>query len=35
MTVQNKVDPAVARSLHADLSAGFVPFDARVTGLAL
>jgi hypothetical protein len=35
VTVQNKVDPAVARALHADLSAGFVPFDAQVTGLAL
>ncbi|SDN98880.1 2'-5' RNA ligase superfamily protein [Methylobacterium phyllostachyos] len=26
VTVQNKVDPATARALHADLQAGFVPF---------
>ena len=35
VTVQNKVDPAVARALHAELSAGFVPWTARVTGLGL
>ena len=35
ITVQNKVDPAVARALHAELSAGFVPFEAQGTGLAL
>jgi len=35
ITVQNKVDPAVARALHEELSAGFQPFDATGTGLAL
>ncbi|MGI4741498.1 MAG: 2'-5' RNA ligase family protein [Janthinobacterium lividum] len=35
ITVQNKVDPAVARALHTELSANFVPFDATGTGLAL
>ena len=35
ITVQNKVDPAVARALLAELSAGFEPFDVRGTGLAL
>jgi hypothetical protein len=35
VTVQNKVDPAVARALHDDLTAGFVPWEATVTGLAL
>ena len=35
ITVQNKVDPAVARALHAELSAGFIPFGAQGTGLAL
>ena len=33
VTVQNKVAPAQARALHADLSAGFAPFAA--TGVAL
>jgi hypothetical protein len=35
ITVQNKVDPAVARALHEELVAGFQPFDALGTGLAL
>ena len=35
ITVQNKVDPAVARTLHEELSAGFQPFTAEGTGLAL
>lgn len=35
VTVQNKVDPAVARALHDDLAAAFVPWEATVTGLAL
>lgn len=35
VTVQNKVDPDTARALHAELSAGFVPYDVRATGLAL
>ena len=33
VTVQNKVAPAQARALHAELSAGFAPFAA--TGVAL
>lgn len=35
VTVQNKVDPAVARQLLADLQAEFRPFTATGTGLAL
>ena len=35
ITVQNKVDPAVARALHEKLAAGFQPFAAQGTGLAL
>ncbi len=35
VTVQNKVDPAVARALHEDLAAGFAPWTVRCTGLAL
>lgn len=35
ITVQNKVDPAVARALHEELAAGFQPFAAQGTGLAL
>ena len=35
ITVQNKVDPAVARALHEELAAGFQPFTATGTGLAL
>ena len=35
ITVQNKVDPAVARRLHEELATGFQPFEALGTGLAL
>jgi 2'-5' RNA ligase len=35
VTVQNKVDPAVARALHARLAAGFRPWTAQARGLAL
>ena len=35
VTVQNKVEPAVARRLHAELSASFAPWTARATGLSL
>ena len=35
VTVQNKVDPAVARELHAQLSAGFTPWTATARGLGL
>ena len=35
VTVQNKVEPAVARALHADLSAGFTPWTATARGLGL
>jgi 2'-5' RNA ligase len=35
ITVQNKVDPAVARALLAELEAGFQPFEVQGTGLAL
>jgi 2'-5' RNA ligase len=35
ITVQNKVDPTVARQLHEELAAGFQPFEALGTGLAL
>ncbi|MBC8082612.1 MAG: 2'-5' RNA ligase family protein [Hymenobacter sp.] len=35
VTVQNKVDPAVARQLLADLQADFAPFGAVGTGLHL
>ncbi len=35
VTVQNKVEPAAARQLLADLQAGFVPFAATGTGLKL
>ena len=35
ITVQNKVDPAVARALLTELSAGFEDFEALGTGLAL
>ena len=35
VTVQNKVDPAVARALHAELSAGFTPWTATGRGLGL
>lgn len=35
ITVQNKVDPAVARRLLEELEADFQPFEAQGTGLAL
>lgn len=35
ITVQNKADPAVARTLHEELTAGFQPFEVQGTGLAL
>ena len=35
VTVQNKVDPDVARALHAQLSAGFTPWTATARGLGL
>ncbi|SHJ30260.1 2'-5' RNA ligase [Hymenobacter daecheongensis DSM 21074] len=35
VTVQNKVAPAVARALHAQLAADFTPFQALGTGLQL
>jgi hypothetical protein len=34
ITVQNKVEPATAKALHADLSAGFQPRPLAVAGLA-
>ena len=35
VTVQNKVEPAVARALHADLSAAFVAEEVTARGLGL
>jgi 2'-5' RNA ligase len=35
VTVQNKVDPKVARALHADLQHGFAPFRFTAPGLLL
>ncbi|WP_409332707.1 2'-5' RNA ligase family protein [Trujillonella humicola] len=35
VTVQNKVDPAVARALHAELAAAFVPESVPARGLGL
>jgi len=35
ITVQNKADPAAAGRLHAQLAAGFVPYDVEVVGLGL
>ena len=35
VTVQNKVEPAVARALHADLSAAFSPETVTARGLGL
>jgi hypothetical protein len=35
ITVQNKVDPAVARALLLELESGFQPFTVQGTGLAL
>ena len=35
VTVQNKVEPAVARALHAELAASFVPGTVTARGLGL
>ena len=35
VTIQNKVDPATARALHAQLQGGFSPFQAWAEGFAL
>jgi 2'-5' RNA ligase len=35
VTVQNKVEPAVARALHERLRAGFVPSSVRARGVGL
>ena len=35
MTVQNKVTPERARTLLAELAAGFAPYDVTATGLGL
>jgi 2'-5' RNA ligase len=35
VTVQNKVEPARARALLADLQVGFVPYDVTARGLGL
>lgn len=35
VTVQNKVSPEMARTLHAQLQAGFSPFEVGGTGLSL
>lgn len=35
VTVQNKVSPERARTLHGQLQAGFSPFEVRGTGLSL
>ena len=35
VTVQNKVPPERARALHAELAAGFTPYDVPATGLGL
>jgi 2'-5' RNA ligase len=35
VTVQNKVEPAVARALHAELAAAFVPETVTARGLGL
>jgi 2'-5' RNA ligase len=35
VTVQNKVEPAVARALHAELAAAFQPESVTATGLGL
>jgi 2'-5' RNA ligase len=34
ITIQNKVEPAVAKALHAQLSIGFQPRPLAITGLA-
>ena len=35
VTIQNKVEPAVAKALYARLSAAFEPYAVTATGLAL
>ncbi|SDX78783.1 2'-5' RNA ligase superfamily protein [Modestobacter sp. DSM 44400] len=35
VTVQNKVDPALARALHVELAAGFTPETVAARGLGL
>ena len=35
VTVQNKVEPAAARTLLAELATGFAPYDVTATGLGL
>ncbi len=35
LTIQNKVEPAVAQALHARLQAEFVPYEVMATGMAL
>ena len=35
VTIQNKVEAAAARELHAALSAGFVPFEVEARGFLL
>ena len=35
MTVQNKVEPAIARALHDRLLADFAPWTVRARGLRL
>ena len=35
VTIQNKVDPKVAKALLAELSAGFAPWEVTATGLSL
>jgi hypothetical protein len=35
ITVQNKAHPAAAERLHAQLAAGFTPYDVSVVGLGL
>lgn len=35
VTVQNKVDPAVAKALHAELDREFVPHEIRALGLQI
>ncbi len=35
VTIQNKVDPGVARTLHARLAAGFAPVTGTIEGLDL
>lgn len=34
ITVQNKVEPAIAKALHAELSVGFMPRSLVISGLA-